>query len=113
MLSADNSSNLNEHWLEEQRIALLTYADKIESCINRADWEMLTLVLESRHSYLQQMFSPMVPLEWQASFKQLAEFVLQQDALFQSRVEEQKRLVVQQQLAFDRGRQAVRAYRNQ
>lgn len=113
MLSPEDSNSLDEHWLEEQRKALLTYSDKIEFCISHADWEMLTIVLESRYTYLQQLFSPTVPLEWQASLKQLAEFVLQQDVLFQSRVEEQKRIVAQQQSAFDRGQQAVRAYRNQ
>jgi len=113
MLSPDDSNSLDEHWLEEQRNALLAYSDKIEFCISHADWEALTVVLESRHAYLQQLFLPTVPLEWRATLKQLAEFVLQQDVLFQSRVEEQKQIVAQQQLAFDRGRQAVQAYRNQ
>ncbi|WKJ89670.1 hypothetical protein QZJ86_16845 [Methylomonas montana] len=113
MLSPEDSNSLDEHWLEEQRNALLAYSDKIEFCISHADWETLTMVLESRHTYLQQLFSPAIPFEWQASLKQLAELVLQQDVLFKSRVEEQKRIVAQQQLAFDRGRQAVQAYRNQ
>lgn len=113
MLSPEDADSLDEHWLEQQRKALLTYSDKIELCISQADWEMLAMVLESRYTYLQQLFSPTIPLEWQAALKQLAELVLQQDVLFQSRVEEQKRIVAQQQLAFDRGRQAVQAYRNQ
>lgn len=99
-----------EDWIQLQREVLSTYSDKIEACIGNSEWEMLAVVLESRKAFLQRLFSPIVEEQHRTNLKQLAESILQQDAFFQARVEEQKRIVVQQQMAIDHGRRAVQAY---
>lgn len=100
-------------WFEQQHETLRIYSNKIEACICHSDWEILAVVLESREDYLRRLFASSVVEERRSSLKQLAESVLRQDELFKVRVEEQKRIVANQQKAIDHGLRAVRAYNNQ
>lgn len=110
MLSPEYSSDADPNWIELQNTILNTYSEKIELCIEHSAWKMLAVVIEARHAYLVQLFSPAVPRQYRTFLKQLAESILQQDRLIQSRVEEQKNIIAQQQLSLDRGRRAVQTY---
>jgi len=110
MQSPDDSNSSDADWLDRHRKALMVFSDTIESCISHAEWEELAVVLESRQTYIQQLFSSLMAEPRRSALKQLAESILQEDMLFQARVEEQKRILVEQQQAAKLGRRAVHAY---
>jgi hypothetical protein len=110
MQSPENSICSDTEWVEIQNKILTTYSEKIESCIAQSAWEMLAIVMEARHAYLLQLFSPSVSEQYRTFLKQLAALILQQDARVKARVEEQKSIIALQQLSLDRGRRAVRTY---
>lgn len=110
MLSPENPSHSDTEWAELQNKILVAYSEKIEYCISHSAWKMLAIVLEARHAYLLQLFSPSAPQHCQTHLKRFAELILQQDVRVKARVEEQKSIIAQQQLSLDRGRRAVRSY---
>jgi len=113
MLSADDLDFVDGGWIEQQKNALNTYSEKIESCIISSEWETLAMVLESRYAFIRQLFSSELSGQRRAVLKPLADAVLEQDTLFQARVEEQKQIAVQQQMTIRQARRAVNAYNNQ
>lgn len=110
MPSADYSKHAAPDWIGLQNTILNRYSEKIETCIEQSAWKMLAVVMEARHAYLVELFSPTVPKQHQTFLKQLAESILQQDVLTRAKVEEQKNNIAQQQLSLDRGRRAVQSY---
>lgn len=98
--------------IEQHKRVLAEFANKIGSCIDDAEWEMLTATLESRQAYLNHLFTDSVPQNCREAMKLLAESILEQDRLFQARVEEQKSIATKLQLSLERGRRATKAYNN-
>lgn len=99
-------------WIEQQKQKLESFANKIESCIDNSEWEMLSVTLESRQEFLEKLFLDSVPESWRYAMIQLAESILERDKFFQAKVEEQKNISSRLQLALERGRRAVQAYNN-
>lgn len=92
---------------------LIDFAKKIDACIDRSDWDALSIILESRQTYLEQLFQRPSSFDVRNALKQLALSLLEQDEVFQSRIEIQKKIASQQQLSLERSRRAISAYSDQ
>lgn len=110
MPSVNDVRDADPGWFESQEITINAFIDKIASCIEHSEWETLAVVLDARQAFLQQLYAADVPDRYKAQLKVLAESILQQDVVFLSLVEEQKRAIMKQQMALDLGRRAVNAY---
>lgn len=88
------------------------FADNIQDCIVKAEWERLADILEVRQAYLEQFFVSTAAFSEQKKrlLTQLAQSILEQDTVFISYIEEQKMRLASQQSALDRGRKAMQAY---
>ncbi len=101
-----------QEWSEQLDGTLETYSEKIESCISLAEWETLTIVLESRQAFLQHLFSQHLPDECLGTLRQVAQLILLQDSQFRSRVEAEKRIIAQRRMEMENSKRAVQAYNN-
>lgn len=97
-------------WVEECSQRLCDFSSGIELCIAKADWEMLTTVLASRQTYLEQILSNSNSEECVKAIRELVEGILEQDAVFQSKIQDQKNKLIELQSLLERGRRAVQAY---
>ncbi len=88
------------------------FADNIQDCIVKAEWERLADILDVRQAYLEQFFVTTAAFSEPKKLllKQLAQSMLEQDAVFISYIEEQKMRSATQQSVLDRGRKAMLAY---
>lgn len=86
------------------------FAKTIELCIEGSDWETLSEVLVLRQACLERVFTESVAHHQQDALKQLASSILQQDAIFQDQIQQQKDLASQQQQTLEIGKRAVKAY---
>ena len=91
---------------------LQAFADNIQDCIVKAEWEHLADILDVRQTYLEQFFVSTAAFSESEKLllKQLAQSMLEQDAIFISYIEEQKMRSASQQSVLDRGRKATQAY---
>lgn len=71
---------------------------------------MLTTVLASRQTYLEQILSNSNSEECVKAIRELVEGILEQDAVFQSKIQDQKNKLIELQSLLERGRRAVQAY---
>lgn len=71
-------------------------------------WVQLAAVLDLRQQCLEALFSGAVAES--ETLKSLASSILEQDAVFVARIQEQKKIVEKQILALDKGRHAIHAY---
>lgn len=101
-----------DSWVSSFRQELSEYSNKIETCITREEWDMLAQVLDDRQAYLDKKSLEPMPESRRDSVKQIAKAVLDQDADFQARVQQQKEIVTRQQLSIEHGRRVVKAYNN-
>lgn len=101
---------IREIWIDGHQAALSDFSAQIESCIINSDWERLATVLETRQQYLEQLLANPIPEGFLDAVKQLSESILDEDAGFLRRIQEQKNISAQQQTSLERGRQAIRAY---
>lgn len=113
MLSPDAKPVTLEDGSAKHEQALVDFAKKIEACIDGSDWDALSIILESRQTYLEQLFQRPSSLDARNALKQLALSLLEQDEVFQSRIEIQKKISSQQQLSLERSRRAISAYSDQ
>lgn len=102
-----------DSWLEVRKRAVLEFSAKIDRCIDGLEWDNLTAVLKSRQQYLEQLSQEPIPEVFKASIKHLVQSILQQDEIFQARIQRQKNIATQQQVAIERGRRAIDAYNSQ
>lgn len=109
MPSLDQCCNTDD-WVTQQSTALDKYAEKIESCITNAEWQILAMVLASREAFISELFSIQHPARFRPELNRLAEFILLQDSLFKTKVETQKQIVAQLQAQIENGRRAMKAY---
>lgn len=88
------------------------FANTIQDCMVKAEWERLADILDVRQAYLEQFFASTAAFSEQKKrlLKQLAQSMLEQDAVFISYIEEQKMRSATQQSVLDRGRKAMLAY---
>lgn len=100
-------------WIEQHRQVLSDYADKIDACISNSEWEKLTIILQSRQVYLEQLFTDSIPEDRRKAAQQLASTLLEQDQLFQTKLQEQKNMATQLNQNLQRGRRAIKAYNSQ
>lgn len=91
---------------------LSDFSNEIGNCIDKSDWEMLATILASRQDYLEQMLANPVSDEQRDAIRRLLENVLEEDAIFQSKVQDQKIQLNELQSVLERGRRAVQAYNN-
>lgn len=110
MPSVDGSSTSDTGWLGKHKQKLAGYADNIRVCIENSEWEKLSITLESRQAYLEQLLTGPIPKEYLGDIKQLAESIVEQDQAFKAVVEKQKNISLQSQLTLERGRRAVQRY---
>ncbi|AMK77771.1 MULTISPECIES: hypothetical protein [Methylomonas] len=98
--------------LKKWQQQLQWYADNIQDCVMRAEWERLADTLDARHVYLEQFFVGATSFSEHKKLliKQFALSILEQDAVFISYIEEQKMRSASQQSVLDRGRKAMQAY---
>lgn len=101
---------LESSWLARHQKELLEFSAQIEQCIADSGWENLTKVLELRQQYLERLLADPIPDCFLNDIKHLVTSVLEQDAVFLGKVQEQKNISAQQQFSLERGLQAVRAY---
>ncbi|MEI8573777.1 hypothetical protein U737_04610 [Methylomonas sp. LW13] len=99
------------NFLEWQQ-QLQGFADNIQECILKAEWEGLADILDKRQVCLEQFFAGVacLPEHKKLLVKQVAQSMLEQDSVFISYIEEQKSLSAAQQAVLDRGRKAMQAY---
>lgn len=110
MPSADSLDSTQGAWFSEQLQAVKQYADAIEGCLNTADWDGLTEILDRRQSFLQQLYTDSA-LDYQLPLlKQLADAILTTDADFVARIEAEKQLISEQHQSFEHSRRALKAY---
>lgn len=110
MLSADKAPN-SDIGVREQEAIIYDFAGKIDSCIEHADWEALSLVLEARQKYLEQIFDKSsLDKATKEELKRIARLILEQDKSFLNRIQLLKDSAAQQQLSIERGRRAINAY---
>lgn len=100
-------------WLEQCSQRLCDFSSKIELCIDNSDWEMLATVLASRQAYLEQILSNPISQEYANAVRELVEGTLEQDVVFQSKIQDQKNKLIELQSLLERGRRAVQAYKGQ
>ena len=104
------SSSSVTAWIEPYSQRLSDFSREIENCINNSNWEMLESVLASRQAYLETILSNPRPDESRDAVKQLLERLLEQDAVFQEKIQDQKNRLFELQSLLERGRRAVQAY---
>lgn len=87
---------------------LTALTDRVFECVAEEQWEQLVTVLHLRQQCLETLFSePIVEPEF---LKSLADSILEQDSIFVTRIQEQKKIVEKQILELDKGQQAIQAY---
>lgn len=87
---------------------LTALSNEIHEYVAGEQWEQLVAVLDLRQQCLEALFSEAVVKP--DTLKSLASSILEQDAVFVARIQEQKRIVEKQILDIGKGRQAVQAY---
>jgi hypothetical protein len=87
---------------------LTALSNEIYEYVAEEQWEQLAAVLDLRQQCLEALFSEAVAES--EALKSLASSILEQDAVFVARIQEQRKIVEKQILALDRGRQALQAY---
>jgi len=113
MLLLDEEQPDLERWLADRKLILTEFAEKIDGCIKNLEWEKLTAVLNDRQQYIQHLYQESLPAAFHAAIKELILSILQQDEVFQTRIQRQKYLASQQQIEIERGRRAIDAYTSQ
>jgi len=101
------------NWYEARKLALDEFARKIDFCIENLQWENLATILDSRQQFLEQLSLEAIPENFRFAIKQLIQSVLQQDELYQAKIQRQKDIASQQQVEIERGRRAINAYTSQ
>ncbi|MFA6051970.1 MAG: flagellar protein FliT [Methylobacter sp.] len=100
----------NAELFQSQLERLSIVANEISECIADEEWEKLTMVLELRQQYLDQLFSDPIPEEYRDTAKEIAHAILEQDAISMAKVQEQMRIAKKLQVSYERGKKAIRAY---
>jgi hypothetical protein len=100
----------NAELFQSQLERLRTVASEISECIADEEWEKLTMVLELRQQYLDQLFSNPIPEEYRDTVKEIVHAILEQDAISMAKVQEQMRIAEKLQVSYERGKKAIRAY---
>lgn len=103
-------SSLGTGWLEHHKEMLASFTENIRSCIEHSEWSKLTLMLESRHAYLEKLFSESIPKSCLDEVVLLAQSIMEQDQVFKIEVEQKKATASQMQLSLGRGRRATQLY---
>ncbi|TAK63009.1 flagellar protein FliT [Methylobacter sp.] len=81
---------------------------QISEYVAGEQWEQLVVALDLRQQCIEALFSEAVAEP--EALKSLARSILEQDAVFVARIQEQKKIVEKQILALDKGRHAINAY---
>lgn len=110
MLSPDAKPVTPEDGSTKHEQVLIDFAKKIDACIDRSDWDALSIILESRQTYLEQLFQRPSSFDARNALIQLAQSILQQDVDFQDRIKLQKDLIARQQSSIVHGRRAIDVY---
>lgn len=87
---------------------LKTLSNEIHEYVAGEQWEQLVVALDLRQQCLEALFSEAVAEP--ETLKSLANAILEQDAVFVARIQEQKKMVEKQILDLSKGRQALHAY---
>lgn len=72
-------------------------------------WEKLSEVLELRQRCLETLFANTADSD-RESLRSLANSIIEQDAVFMEKIQAQQKILEKEIRAFDKGRQAARAY---
>jgi hypothetical protein len=97
-----------EQYPQVQLEELTALSNEIDEHVAKERWEQLVVALDLRQQCLESLFSEAV-VEFEA-LKSLASSILQQDAVFVARIQEQRKIVEKQIIALDKGRRAIQAY---
>lgn len=100
-------------WLERSSRQLSDFSSEIGICIDNSDWEKLADVLALRQSYLERFLSTPISEECRDAVRRLVERTLEQDAVFQSKIQDKKNRLIELQSLLGRGRRAIQAYSGQ
>lgn len=87
---------------------LTALSNEIHEYVAGEQWEQLVVVLDLRRQCLEALFSEAVAET--EPLKSLANSILEQDAVFVARIQEQRKIVEKQILDLGKGRQAIQAY---
>lgn len=87
---------------------LAALSNQVSECVAAEQWEQLAVVLDLRQHCLEKLFSEAVMAS--EALKSLASSIIEEDAVLIERIQEQKKILEKQIVAFDKGRQATQAY---
>lgn len=99
-------------WWELHESLLRDFSNKIDGCVANSDWEELISVLRSRQTCLEDMFAKPVPEQYGKAIRSLVSEILDQDAMFQLKVQDQKTMLANQLAELKRSQFALHAYNN-
>jgi hypothetical protein len=86
---------------------LAALSNEIHAYVVEEQWEQLATVLNLRQQCLETLFSETAE---SVALKALANSILEQDAAYVAKIQEQKKILEKQISIFDKGRQALKAY---
>jgi len=112
MQSADFGQpfNCDADFLQCQKV-LQEFEDGIQRCIDKEDWEKLTVVLESRQKYLEDLRNMSLPDHQREALKALLLRIVTKNDVFQKIISQQKNTIFQQQLALGQRQRAIDMYK--
>jgi hypothetical protein len=87
---------------------LKALSNEIYEYVAGEQWEQLTAVLHLRQQCLERLFSGVIAEP--GVLRSLAGSIIEQDAVFVARIQEQKEIIEKQLLALGRGQHAIQAY---
>lgn len=87
---------------------LKALSNEIYEYVAKEQWEQLIVALDLRQQCLEMLFSGVITES--EALKSLSGSIIEQDAVFVARIQEQKDIVEKQLLALGRGQQAIQAY---
>ncbi len=89
---------------------LASLSKEIELCIETDAWDDLNALLEVRQGLIKELFNESLPNQHLELAKQLAHSIIEQDAVFISKIRQQQQSLLDVQSSFAQGRRAVKAY---
>lgn len=88
-------------------------SNQVSECVAEEQWEQLVVVLDLRQRCLEKLFSDTNFSDVNGeseTLKSLASSIIEEDAVLIEQIQEQKKILKKQIVAFDKGRQATQAY---
>ncbi|MCK9396884.1 MAG: flagellar protein FliT [Methylobacter sp.] len=83
-------------------------SNQVSECVAEEQWEQLVVVLDLRQRCLEKLFSD--ANRESETLKSLVSSIIEEDAVLIEQIQEQKKILKKQIVAFDKGRQATQAY---